>query len=239
METLPTLPTPGPSLLDEVGKRYGKLVVLSFKGYRSRGRRPKSAAMFEFLCDCGNICIRNLYLIRWRNTGSCGCLVRETMSRIGKSQTIHGLSDTPEHISWVMMKDRCLNPKNKCYKDYGGRGITVYTPWIENFKLFLEYMGQKPGSKYSLDRIDNSKGYEPGNVRWATPMEQANNKRCNVFIEHNGLRMTKPQWDRFLGFRIGTIQNRIGRSGWSFDKAVSTPVSTVGGKLSAGVSSIN
>ncbi len=86
---------------------------------------------------------------------------------------------SPEYSSWQHMKTRCLSKNFKQHHDYGGRGITVYEPWITSFPSFLEYIGPKPEPKklYSLDRKDNNRGYEPGNVRWATKEQQTANKR--------------------------------------------------------------
>ncbi|HXI41511.1 MAG TPA: hypothetical protein VNH83_16125, partial [Bryobacteraceae bacterium] len=82
-----------------------------------------------------------------------------------------------EHKIWKDMIKRCENQNNRAYVDYGGRGITVCPEWRSSFQAFYEHIGPRPAPDLSVDRIDNDRGYEPGNVRWATRTEQANNKR--------------------------------------------------------------
>lgn len=114
------------------------------------------------------------------------------------------------YTSWSQMIQRCCNTNHKHYHHYGGRGITICPSWKESYSQFLKDMGPRPDGT-CLDRIDNSKGYEPGNCRWATQIEQNNNQRTNKFIEFNGKRLTYRQWDRELGFKHGTISARIYR----------------------------
>lgn len=94
---------------------------------------------------------------------------------------------TSEYSAWGEMKARCLRKTHSAYNRYGGRGLTIYEPWITSFPSFLEYMGSKPEprKRHSLDRIDNNGNYEPGNVRWATYEQQNNNRRKQSKVGEN------------------------------------------------------
>jgi hypothetical protein len=95
----------------------------------------------------------------------------------------HGMTDTPTHRVWLGMIARCRRPTCAEYHNYGGRGIQVCERWASDFMNFLEDVGERPSRVHSIDRYPNNDGnYEPGNCRWATAKEQANNRRCNVMI---------------------------------------------------------
>lgn len=130
----------------------------------------------------------------------------------------HGIV-SPTYCSWQNMKTRCTNPSHAQFKDYGAKGITMCSRW-EKFENFLADMGERPEGR-TLDRIDNDKGYEPGNCRWATAKEQAREKRRN--LTHNGITLSVTDWAAKLGIKQATLNARLNRHGWSVEKALTTP----------------
>lgn len=119
------------------------------------------------------------------------------------------------------MNRRCLNPRDRCYKNYGGRGITVCERWRNSFEAFYEDMGPRPKGA-SLDRTDNSKGYEPNNCRWATQAEQSRNKRTNRMITAFAKTMCLSDWAEEVGIPLGTLRYRLA-SGWPAERALTDP----------------
>lgn len=125
------------------------------------------------------------------------------------------------YISWAHAKGRCTNLNDPRYADYGGRGIVICNEWL-TFKGFLNDMGNKP-YKMTLERVDNSKGYYKANCIWATVKDQANNRRSNVNLTHNGVTRTLQQWSEYLGLNNRTLATRL-RRGWSIKRALTTRV---------------
>ena len=192
-------------MLDLSGQRFGKLTVIR--------RVPGGAWMCK--CDCDRICHPSTNNLRTGNSTSCGCL-REAAIRT------HGMTNSPEYRSWKAMWSRCRRPHDNSFHNYGGRGITVADEW-RSFEVFLRDMGRKPARGYDLDRIDNEKGYGPGNCRWLPRRANLNNRRSNRVIEYNGKRQTIAQWAECLGINYRTLNNRINR-GWSAERAFTEPV---------------
>lgn len=205
-----------------VGQRFGRLLVASFAGSRN-GKR-------EWLCrcDCGQERIVRTQDLRTSNQRSCGCLARE---KLVQRSTTHGAAhrnaETPEYRAWMSMMTRCFNPRRREWKDYGGRGITVCDRWRHDFSTFLSDVGLKPSPRHQLDRIDNDGHYEPRNVRWASPLEQARNQRGNVILEFNGERRCVAEWALLIGVSQYTLYNRI-RAGWSVERILTTPRKSAG-----------
>lgn len=131
----------------------------------------------------------------WRRLHRFGIAVRPNrLPRHGHHRVGHR---TGTYLSWDTMTQRCLNPRNPNYPNYGGRGIGIHPSW-RSFPMFLADMGERP-PRGTLERINTDGNYEPSNCKWATRQEQLNNKRTNVVVEHDGKRMTLSQWAEFLG----------------------------------------
>lgn len=124
----------------------------------------------------------------------------------------HGFSRTRTYQVWRAMLCRCFNKKHKHHRHYGGRGITVHIDWMK-FDGFLRDMGPCPTDKSMIDRIDNNKGYFIENCRWATNIEQQNNRRNNVMVTYKGKRMTATQMSRTSGISIHSIYKKVKKHG--------------------------
>lgn len=146
------------------GMRFGRLTAI-----RQVARRH-----WLFRCDCGDERAAQVSNVTAGSTRSCGCLLREVA---GHHTIKHGMHGTPEYRAWRNMIARCEYPNVKNFPDYGGRGIRVCTEWRHDFDAFLNHIGRRPDLRMSIDRIDVNGNYEPGNVRWATPEQQSQNRR--------------------------------------------------------------
>ncbi len=183
-------------------------------------KRIRGMRMWKSVCECVTTrIVRGAHLVSGASK-SCGCRWAELARN---KFTFHGMSNTPEFKTWKRMRERCCHPSNISYQYYGAKGIKVCDRWMHSFPNFYEDMGNRPSKHHSLDRIDNNKGYEPGNCRWATSYEQQNNKRSSRFITSKGETHTEAQWNRILGFKRQTIWGRI-YAGWDVEEAIWTPL---------------
>ena len=196
-------------LVDITGKRYGRLTVI--------GRTTKIGKdpTWNCICDCGNTCIVQGNNLKNGHTKSCGCYVKDIAR---KNFKVHGKTNTRIFNIWVKMKQRCTNKDDKAYAKYGGRGIKVCEEWINDFQAFYDWsMSNGYADDLSIDRIDNDGNYEPSNCRWATDVQQSNNRRSNHYITCNGETHTIAEWSKITGINDSTIQNRAAK-GWKPEK---------------------
>jgi hypothetical protein len=148
-------------------------------------------------------------------------LRREVSAAQGRSTRRHGHrsgKETPEYKSWRSLRDRCGNPRNKQWKDYGGRGITVCRRWSK-FENFLADMGERPSMKHTIERKNNERGYSKSNCRWATMREQQRNRRSTRFISFRGERKCLKDWADAYGVPYATFKWRIAQ-GWVMARAL-------------------
>jgi hypothetical protein len=203
-------------LIDLVGKRFGRLVVLKrVDDDKNKNRR------WLCLCYCGKKKIVHGSSLYAGRTKSCGCLQKEIVRKLF---TKHGHSKCAIYNIWASMNQRCINPNNKEYHNYGGRGINVCKRWRNSFPNFLKDMGERSNKKYTLERTNNNRGYCKSNCEWATSKQNSRNRRNNRPLTHNCKTQLLIEWAEETGIDRQTIATRIDRYGWSITKALTTPI---------------
>lgn len=203
--------------IDLTGQKFGRLTV------KERAENSKqNRARWKCICDCGREVIVEGQHLRSGVTKSCGCYQRECAA---KANIKHGGSQTRLYTIWENIKKRCYNKNTEHYSDYGGRGISMCESWKNSFESFKDWALENGYSgNLTIDRIDFNGNYEPSNCRWVTIKEQANNKRNNILLTHNGETKTIAQWAEEVGLKRRTIRARIDQYGWTIEEALFTPV---------------
>lgn len=196
--------------IDLTGKKFSGVEVIRYVGIRSHVSR--------WLCrclSCGREFERRATGIS--NAVGCGC-----------SNTTHGHTrggnNSLTFRSWTAMVSRCCNKNHADYPHYGGRGIIVCERWRSSFVSFLQDMGERPSKRHSIDRIDTTAGYSPGNCRWATQKEQQRNRIDTRVVEYSGARRTLADWAEIVGIDRYVLHKRIYQHGWTIDRAFSQSV---------------
>lgn len=181
--------------------------------------------MWECLCDCGKTTIVAGVNLKSGRTKSCGCFKLEGLIQ---RSTSHNQRHTLLYDVWKTMKQRCGNPKNRGYHNYGGRGICVCDEWKSNFQSFYDWSmdnGYKQG--LTIDRIDVNGNYCPENCRWVDRRVQANNMRVNRMITYNGETDTLANWSRRLNINYYTLEQRLNKFHWPVEKAFIPPAKKI------------
>lgn len=202
-----------------IGKRFGRLEVIERIGTDKYGK-----CIYNCLCDCGEYTRAVSSKLNAGRKLSCGCLMEENKKLLkGGGNTKHGDSNSPEFNCWSNIKDRCFNPNHPSYPHYGGRGITMADEWVNDYGKFLEHVGRRPSDSHSIERIDNEKGYYPGNLRWALLDDQSINKRWTRWVEYNGeqVKLMELCWEN--GWNPDVIRGRLNQ-GWSLEDAINEPL---------------
>lgn len=200
-----------PNTIDMTGARIGFLTVLRREGSALLSKGHEVAA-WRCVCDCGREVV--VTGVRLRRQSKKACNIDGHRYKF----QLHDAAKNERQIYYAMLQ-RCYNHKSLAYKWYGYRGIRVCRRWRASFNNFLSDMGPRPSKDYSLERIDNDKGYSPENCRWATDKEQARNRRDNVRITFDGETLTISEFAERFGLTSHTVAKRL-RRGWSIEAAL-------------------
>jgi len=208
-----------PPLIDLTGKRFGRLLVLK------RGMNAGEVVRWICLCDCGNRALVRAESLPNGHTQSCGCwqpeATRDAVTTHGKSRT---KEYRKEYRAWIAAKSRCRGGVEEDFKNYTQRGIKMCKRWNESFQQFFSDMGPCPSRSFhwTLERMDNDRGYEPGNCIWADRYQQNNNSRRNVKFQFKGELLTISQLSRKTGITIRILQYRLRKKHMSVEEAVTS-----------------
>lgn len=204
--------------MDLIGQRFGRWTVIEKADfYRNKGKK----VVWRCKCECGNEGYVTTDKLRDGRSQSCGCRIKD---RAKETHFKHGDSNSRLYNIWTHMKSRCYRKSDAAYLNYGGRGITVCEEWISDYDNFKNWaLSNGYVDTLTIDRIDVNGNYTPENCRWATPKEQACNRRNNVYLEVDGEKHLLTEWSKIVGISVSTISQRL-RLGWSDEKAIMTGV---------------
>lgn len=204
------------TFIDITGRVFNRWTVLERAANRKDRNGRTGEAQWLCRCECGTIRICRGAALRNGTHKNCRrCRITHGATRFGKNNAQYSI--------YSSIKERCFNVNHIHYKDYGGRGITMCEEWRNDYAAFLRDVGPRPQGM-TLDRYPNNDGnYEPGNVRWATELEQARNKRNNRLLTYKNKTLCLSEWSERSGIGCSTISARIAH-GWSVEKAITVSV---------------
>jgi hypothetical protein len=192
-----------PNLIDLTGQRFTRLVV------RHCGKDCHDERVRWLCdCDCGATTLVLSQSLRNGETRSCGCLHRDISREVGKyANATHHKTGTPEYRTWNNMRNRCSNPNVPCFRNYGGRGITVCSRW-DVFETFFEDMGPRPSPQHTIERMDNNGPYSPENCIWIPGAQQIRNRRNTIYVLYHGTPMRITEVMQHSGLTYNQIYHR-------------------------------
>lgn len=207
------VPVPEPTrsnYVSYVGLTFNRFTVVAYAGMKGANRR------WYCRCECGVVKICQSGDLRCGKVKSCGCWNTEVLQT---RNTKHGMSRRPEYAVWSTIIDRCENPRNRFFPNYGGRGIAICQEWRHDFGRFFSDMGPRPPGDMTIERRDTNGPYCKQNCYWADRTTQANNKRNNRMLTARGMTMSMSQWAKIVPTPYSTIRSRK-RLGYTDDQAI-------------------
>jgi hypothetical protein len=201
-----------------IGANFNRLTITGEPERRGQGKY-----YYPCKCSCGT---KNHFVradgLKNGSVKSCGCLQKEAAAQTCVSRSKHSLKHSDIYNIWVSIKARCNNKNATNYERYGAKGVYICEEWAHDVLAFAKYMGVRPSSKHSIDRIDNNLGYEPGNVRWASPSEQGYNRSSTNYYVIEEEKLNLLEISSKYKIPIKALKFRI-YHGWSIERAISTP----------------
>jgi len=198
------------NFIDLTGEIFGRWKVLRRSNKKSKRNGDGVLWICECSCDAHTIKEVRGKELRKHVSTSCGCF---SIEKLKERSTTHGKTHTRIYQIWLGMKKRCLNPKTKHYKNYGGRGIKICNEWLDKSTGFMTFYNWSMQNNYkdhlSIDRINNDGNYEPGNCKWSTNIEQAKNKRTSHYLTFKGQTKIIMDWSHYIGINEAIIRGRI------------------------------
>lgn len=197
-------------------EKYNSLEIIEKYYKANKNNKKRMYALCK--CECGSTKEVRYDSVKSEKTKSCGCLHLEAAIKNFSSKYTHKKSSTRLYKIWTDMKQRCFNPANNRFNNYGGRGVNMCDEWL-SFEVFYEWSMHNGYSDFlTIDRIDNNKPYLPNNCRWVDNKTQCNNRSTNIIVEYKGDEITLKQLSEKIGIEYSVINARYNRGDRSIER---------------------